>query len=374
MGRFNPVKAITALFSCVSLLFGAFGSFDSTVAENIAYQDAHMAYLENEYYNDYTPVDESKIAGFYVEEAIANGVKYNEVSFIGTHNSYKAESPEEYKKLFAALSDATFGIVDSAKTDFHMDTLTDQLELGVRSVEIDIETVVKNGEASFVVCHSPMTDAASVCYDFAKMLQEIKLWSDHNPNHLPISIIIEPKKSLPPIRNLKNFSLTYAKQFDAVIREVLGDTLLTPADMMGDHADFKEMRENNDWLPLGETMGKVLVLLHDTTVTSDYIQQDTTLRSQAMFPMLRYDDRNKSYAAFIIDNTPDTALKHKEESIDRCRLIVRTRADEYLSYSDAKYQAAINSGAQIISTDYPPTTFEKENTFTFQNGYMIKMK
>lgn len=373
MGKFNPVKAITALFSCITLFFAAFGAFESTATDNIARQNAHMNYLADEFYTDYTPVSESTLAGFDIQQAVADGVKYNEVSFIGTHNSYQADSTAEYKALYAALSEGTFGLVNAADADFRMDHLTDQLELGVRTVEIDVETIVKNGRTQFIVCHSPLTNVSSNCYDFAAALREIKMWSDNNPNHLPISVVIEPKKMLPPIHGLKNFSLKYANEFDALLREILGETLLTPAEMMGDFASLKDMREADGWLPLGDTLGKVLVLLHDTTVTSDYINQDQTIKTQAMFPMLRYADRYASYASFVLDNTPSDALKHKAESIDKCHLIVRTRADSFNHFSDSEYSDAIRSGAQIISSDYPPATFENDHVFTFDNGSLVRL-
>lgn len=368
-------KAFTALVSIFPLLFSAISAGNASIDENIALQNGHMGYLVNEYYADYTPCDESAIAGFDIDDAIANGVKYNEVTFIGTHNSYQTASTQEYSELYSALSDLTFGLVDASQTSFNMETLTNQLQSGIRSLEIDIETVVKDGKISFVVSHSPILDITSNCYDFEKAIEEIKMWSDANPNHLPVTIIIEPKKSVPLLNGMKNFNLSYANTVDELLREKLGDTLLTPAAMMGEHESLKEMREADDWLTLEETLGKVLVLLHDTTVTDNYINQDSTIKSQAMFPMLRYDDRNESYASFIIDNEPSDALKHKEESIDKCNLIVRTRADSYISYSDEKYKNAVNSGAQIISTDHPVRSYEtNEHTFTFDSGYTVEIR
>lgn len=372
--KYNPLKAIIALFSIIALLPSALSVSDAVIAENIALQEEHMEYLKNEYYKDYTPVDESQFAGFDISKAVADGVKYNEVAFVGTHNSYQLASTEEYAKIYDALNTATFGIVDDSKTDFNMEFLTRQLEAGIRSLEIDIETVVKNGETSFVVSHVPLIDETSSCYDFEKAIEEIKMWSDMNPGHLPVTIIIEPKKNVIPVKNMKNFSIGYAVELDALLREVLGDTLLTPAEMMGEYESFREMRENDGWLPLGDTMGKVLVLLHDTTVTSKYIALDESIKTQAMFPMLRYSDRDKSYASFIIDNDPADVLKHKAEAIDRCRLIVRTRADSYPSYSDKRSENAGLCGAQIVSTDYPVRTDTAgEHTFTFNGGYLIKL-
>ncbi len=367
------VKFIGAVFSVLFLLFSAIDAADKQVDKNIEIQNAHMEYLQNEFYKNYTPVNESAVTGFDVEKAVNNNVKFNEIKFLGTHNSYQIAATEEYKKLYNAVSDLTFGIVNNKKANFTMDTLTEQFECGIRNVEIDIETVVQDEKVSFIVSHDPSLDNTSSCFDFEKALEEIKMWSDSNQNHLPVTIIIEPKKNVPPIRNMKNFTLEYANELDNLLRDVLGDKLLTPADMMGEYESLKEMRLDDGWLPVKDTLGKVIVLLHDTTVTNDYIKQDETIKTQAMFPMLRYDDRNESYASFIIDNEPEKALKHEEESIDKCNLIVRTRADSFPSYSDERYENADKCRSQIISTDYPPRYSENGNhTYTF-GGATVKL-
>lgn len=370
--KYGPLKAIFALLSVVVLLPMAISASFAQVDKNFELQNEHLAYLENEFYADYTPCDESKIADFDIEKAVSDGVKYNEVAFIGTHNSYKLASTEEYARLYSALSDMTFGLVDADNALFNMDTLTEQLELGLRSLEIDIETVVDKDDISFTVCHDPILDNTSSCYDFEKAIEEVKMWSDANPGHLPVTIIVEPKQGLLPVNGMRNFNLEYAKALDGLLREKLGDTLLTPKEMMGDYESFKAMREADGWLSLGDTLGKVLVLLHDTGVTDAYIRQDTSIKSQAMFPMLRFGDRNESYASFIIDNEPNAALKNNKESIDKCNLIVRTRTDSLPFFSDSRYENAKKCGSQIISTDNPVRVTGNTDAFTF-DGYLVKI-
>ncbi len=333
-----------------------------------------MNYLKTEFYKDYIPCDENKFADFDIDEAIESGVKYNEVQFVATHNSYQLDATEECKRLYRAVSDITYGFIEPGFAEFSMDTLTEQFELGIRSVELDIETVDDKGNISFVVSHDPLYDNTSSCFDLELALEEIKLWSDHNPNHLPLTIIIEPKKNVAPIRNMKNFKFEYAKVLDELLREKMGNTLLTPKDMMGEYESLKEMRENDGWLTLEETMGKIIFLLHDSNATSDYIKLDKSLKTQAMFPMLRFNDIDKSYASFIIDNEPDAALKHESESIGRCNLIVRTRVDFFPFHPESRYNLANSCSSQIMSTDYPVRKGEsKFHTYSF-DGYTVKLR
>ncbi len=367
-------RAIIGLFLSIYYFPASLVAGNETVDNNIRYQLERMNYLKTEFYENYTPCDESKIANFNIDEAIENGVKFNEVQFLATHNSYQIDATEEYKKLYYAVGDLTFGIVNTEKVEFNMDSLTEQFELGIRSVEIDIETVDKKGDISFVISHNPLYDNTSSCFDFELALEEIKLWSDNNPNHLPITVIIEPKKDVPPIRNMKNFKAKYANEIDKILRDKMGDALLTPADMMGDYESLKEMRENDGWLPLSETMGKVIFLLHDSAATPGYINQDETMKSQAMFPMLRSIDKDRSYASFIIDNEPVIAIENEEELLDRCNLIVRTRADSFPNFSESRYEIADRCSSQIISTDYPIRKGEsKFHTYSF-DGYTVKLQ
>ena len=254
-----------------------------------------------------------------------------------------------------------------------MDTLTEQLEMGVRNVEIDIETLDKNDKIEFKVTHNSFVDNASSAYDFTKALQEIKMWSDNNPEHIPVIIIVEPKSFVIEINGMKKFSLDYAKELEKVIVNELGDSLLTPKDMLRDYDSFKDMRENDDWISLKEAQGKIIVLLHDCDVTESYIALDESIKIQKMFPMLRYDDRNESYTSFILENDPWNADSRKAESIDECKLIIRTRADKYPNYSAERYEVTENCGSQIITTDFPEKADGNEgNVFSF-NGKKVKL-
>ena len=92
-----------------------------------------------------------------------------------------------------------------------------------------------------------------------------------------------------------------------------------------------------------------------------------------MFPMLRYDDRNETYTTFVLNNDPTNALIENNELINECKLIVRTRADDYPVFSDERYEKADKCGSQINTTDFPRRTKETENhTYDF-DGYMFKL-
>ena len=343
------------------------------IQKNIEYQNAHMEYLENEYYTDsYVPVNEQTFADFDLKKAFNDGVKINEIAIIGTHNSYQL-LPTPQRRLHQKILNILYNGEKGTKYKFEMDTYTEQLEHGIRNLEIDIEAVDKNGEISFVVSHEPIKDNTSSAYDFAEGLREIAMWSDHNPNHLPVYLLIEPKGNVPSVCHMQNFSIEYAKELDKIPREVLGEKLLTPVQIMGNYKTLGEMRMADDWPTLEEAAGKIIVLLHPCDVTEEYINLDTTLSSQAMFPMLRTQDVDRDCASFILDNEPQEAKENNKKTVDEKNLMVRTRADSYPKFSDERYAFANECGSHIITTDYPPRTVrESDHTYTF-DGYTIKL-
>lgn len=343
------------------------------IGKNVEYQDSHLQYLKTEYYADgYTPCDEQKLTDFNLEKAFSRGVRINEIAVLGTHNSYQL-LPTAQKYTFEKYMMLLSGGKKGNKLNFEMDTYTEQLQRGVRNLEIDIETVDEDGEVSFIVTHHPITDNVSSAYDFAKGLEEIALWSDNNPKHLPVYLLIEPKADIDEINNMKNFSSQYAKQLDEVISEVLGDRLLTPKKAMGKYESLEKMRLADKWPTLEDAAGKIIVLLHPCDVTQQYIDADTTISVQAMFPVLRFDDIDKSYASFILDNEPDQATKNNKKTVDEKNLMVRTRADNYPDFSDDRYSLADSCGSHIITTDYPPRSVRaQEHTYDF-DGYTVKL-
>ncbi len=353
----------------VSMLISGF----LQISKNIEYQDNRLEYLRTEYYGDsYTPCNEQSFTAFNLEEAFERGVRINEIAVIGTHNSYQLLATPQKRALESVRSFLSSG-EKGGNRSFEMDTFTEQLERGVRNLEIDIETVDDGGDVSFIVTHNPLTDNASSAYDFEKGLEEILLWSENNPGHLPVYLLIEPKGNVDEINNMKNFSFEYALELDNIIRETFGDSLLTPELAMGGFATLEEMRMADAWPTLKDASGKIIVLLHPCDVTAEYIDSDTTMSSQAMFPMLRTEDIDKPYASFILDNEPENAIQNNKKTVDEKKLMVRSRADNYPDSDDGKYALADSCGSHIITTDYPPRTVRpQEHTYTF-GGYTVKL-
>lgn len=370
------VKFISAFLSLIFFVFSAFPAIISenkaAREENIQSQLQRIEELSEIYASGaYTPVNESELVGFDVEKAYADGVKFNEVAYIATHNSYQLQSVPSYRKVYRDLETVTFGLINGDAPLYNSDTLTQQFNLGIRSIELDIQTVKDGDNVSFVCSHSPLIDMTSSCYDFRLALEEVRMWSDANPRHLPITIIVEPKEIFLLDSGMKFFNLNYANELDKLVKEVFGEKLITPGEMMGEYSSLKEMREADGWMSLEDCAGRVAVYFHDTDgVTGKYIKQDETVKTQSMFPMLRYKDRDKSYSSVLIVNKTGDIEKYADELVYQKNLIVRTMVDSYGSHDEEKRITALESGAQVLSTDYPEKTdmTDVEYYVAFENG------
>ena len=179
-----PFKFFPALISVIIAFVSIFSTSTARLEEDISEQAERIAALEKAYASgEIAPVDESAIFAGNLKAELAAGIKFNELSFLATHNSYQTPALDELKTMYSGLSDLTFGYIDAATGDFWSETLTDQLNCGLRSFEMDIETFDRDGEISFTCMHSPYLDMTTSCYDFALALKEISMWSDNNPKH-----------------------------------------------------------------------------------------------------------------------------------------------------------------------------------------------
>lgn len=362
------IKLIPVLISTVITFVSVFPASRERLAEEITEQIQRIEALEEAYAGgEIAPVDEASFFAGDLNAELEAGLKFNEISFLATHNSYQSESTETTKKLYRNLSDLTFGLVAANKVDFKSETLTDQLNSGIRSLEIDIEVFDRDGDISFTCMHSPQIEMTTSCYDFELAMKEIAMWSDNNPGHLPITVIIEPKESFLPLKNMKKFSIDYADEFDAALHETLGEKLFTPGDMLRDYASFAEMRKADDWCKVSDMKGKVLILLHHGATTEDYIALDPAIKSQAMFPMLRLVDVERDCASFILANDPKELLENKETAIES-GVIIRTRSDKFTSVTEEQLEYALASPAHIISTDFPPRTDNTAESYVVSFG------
>jgi len=335
----------------------------------------HIAALEAQYGQpDYSPADEQSMTGFDVSAAAENGARLNGLRFLATHNSYKAYNPSAEKLMKYLI--APLGFSDSRVWSYGFESLSAQLDHGIRSFELDVMRE-KNG---LRCAHIPIIDYASNCPDFRLALREIALWSDAHPGHLPITVLVEAKDTLLSGGKLfHRFSLDDVLFLEELVAGELGERLYTPADMLGTHEDFIQLRAEDNYPLLSGMLGKTIVIYHyDDLTTEAYAATDSTMRAQKMFPSMGQwvlywsgIDPNQAYACFIIDNWSDSP--DIEQNTEANHMLVRTRTDTFPWRDDEWETQALETGAFILSTDWPPRSDpgDDPHVVTFPGGATV---
>lgn len=297
-----------------------------------------------------------------------------DVQVIGSHNSYKRAIPAAELELLTAQSAEAGAALDYAHIP-----LSDQLDLGMRQLELDVFYDPDGGRYSdpllpkmvgadfgdtmldqpgFKVLHVQDVDPRSSCALFVACLTEIRTWSAENPDHAPILILINAKQAkidLPGSVAPLAFDAAAFDALDAEIRSMIdADMLLTPDDVRGDASTLREAVVSGEWPSLEAAKGKVFFALDEAPDVVDvYRRGENTLQGHAMF--VNSHEPSADDAAYFTINDP---IRDGAVITERVQsgFMVRTRADantiEARTGDRRRLDAALASGAQYISTDY----------------------
>ncbi|MGA2266940.1 MAG: phosphatidylinositol-specific phospholipase C1-like protein [Bryobacteraceae bacterium] len=320
-------------------------------------------------------------------------IRLNQIQVIGSHNSYHAGlAPSE--ALLLRKSDPK----SAATLDYRHPALDVQLGNGIRQLELDIFADSKGGryanpaglrmvseaalpadppydpqglmqKPGFKVLHMQDIDYRSNCQPFTGCLGVILGWSQAHPEHLPIFILIESKEGKPSHDFQVVPEVFTPAVFDAVDQEIRSviprSKMITPDDVRGKHATLEEAILTAGWPTLESARGKFVFLLDQRKAGPAYLEGHPSLKGRVIFTNA---EAGSPDAAFVEVNEPlkDPALI---PSLVRKGYLVRTRTDAELAEARAgdvtTRDAALASGAQILSTDFP---FEERATWT---GYAV---
>jgi hypothetical protein len=308
-------------------------------------------------------------------------IQQNQIQVIGSHNSYHAGlAPSEAAWLRKLNPKAADGL------EYKHPALDAQLSSGVRQVEIDIFADTKGGlyshpanvkfvsamglpadppfdpnglflKPGFKVMHAQDVDYRSNCQPLTGCLTVILNWSMAHPGHLPIFVLIETKegRSRPEFQvDPEKFTPDVFDDLDKEIRSVFGPgRMIVPDDVRGRHATLEEAVLAGEWPSLESARGKVVFLLDQRKAGPAYLAGHPKLQGRVIFTNA---EPGSPDAAFVEVNDPleDPALI---PALVRKGYLVRTRTDadtvQARTGETKQRDAALASGAQILSTDYP---------------------
>ena len=303
-------------------------------------------------------------------------VGLDEIQVLAAHNAYHLEGEEA---LLAAITAQLPTLTPTI--EYSHPTLTEQLDLGLRSMELDVFEDPDGGryatpkaqsllglepidpvmtEPGFKVFHIQEVDYRSTCLTFVRCLEELEAWSDAHESHLPIIVQIEAKDGeIPDLANLgfvQPIPVTEGT-FTALEAEILSvfdeEQLVTVADVQGDHDTLRAAIEDEGWPDVEDLRGRFVFTLDDTSPKRDMyraVHPDT--RDRLIFVSAQAPDDD---AAFTVVNDPIVDGALIQDLVEQ-GYMVRTRTDadtaEARTGDTTRRDAAFASGAQIVSTDY----------------------
>lgn len=304
-------------------------------------------------------------------------LRLNHLQVTGTHNSYHLEPrPALMDRLLRSLSSLATGLQYS-----HAPLPVQFSEQGVRQIELDVFADPEGGlfahrvglrligedpnaeipdlyEPGFKVLHVQDIDFESTCWTLVSCLRQVKAWSDANPLHMPIMILIEAKDEPIPVAGAALPIPIGAAELDALDEEIRSvfppEQLITPDDVRGDRPSLREAVRNVGWPTLAESRGKVLFCLDNGGAIRDaYVAGHPSLRGRVLFVSASGDAPE---AGFVKLNDSIGDFDDIRSAVAQ-GFVVRTRADadtvEARSGSTERRDFALASGAQWVSTDYP---------------------
>lgn len=333
---FLVIKALgSILLVCIVFVVASINLFAAGRSSDFAAQRKRMAELRS------SPAAAS--ASLAADLAIPDTTALASLRYLATHNSYH-RSPDPLRLFFIGLVEPTW----PSKLAYSHSSPTTQLDLGLRSFEFDIRPRKKG----FVIAHVPLVDDRTDIPDFDLALEEIALWSDRNPGHVPLILILEPKEDysfLDPA--LGRWDADAFERLDKALRKGLGGKLFTPDELRGREKTLSGALARHGWPKVGAIRGRVLVILHQNEkYRSIYTEGRPSLEGRAMFDCAPPGSPDE--AAAIINDPIRDATEIAGRSVKG--ILVRTRADSELEHSPEMLKAALDSGACIISTDFPP--------------------
>lgn len=297
----------------------------------------------------------------------------NHTQFIGSHNSYKQAIDTGLLQLLAADSPAL-----AASLEYEHPELSTQLDLGLRSLELDVFYDPQGGLLSqplgltwvsdarpldvsalqspgFKVLHVQDIDFRSHCLRFEDCLITLRQWSRRNPRHSLVVITVNAKDAVidrPGFAVPEPFDRAAWVALDQVLRTTLGDLLVTPDDVRSTAKTLPEAIAGG-WPSWQAMQGRFMFVLDEVgEKQAQYIAGHPALRGRAMFVNA---PKGTPESAVLIINDPITRFDEIQDAV-RQGYLVRTRADadtEEARRGDYhRMRRAFASGAHIISTDY----------------------
>lgn len=309
------------------------------------------------------------------------GPRLNQLQVLGSHNSYHVAPHPSVEQLIRGKSPE-----QADALQYTHRSLTEQLDsLGLRQVELDLyadpqgglfadPAAVRLAESGGLptpplpdtatlrrpgtkILHVPDFDYLTTTPTLRDALRELRDWSTAHPAHTPVFVLLELKQEAagPAYTQPLPWTESRLDALEAEVLEVLPESmLLRPDDVREGRPRLRDAILERGWPEIARARGRFVLLLDNTDAVRDqYLSRSPTLAGRLAFVSV---DENHPAAAWFKLNDP-VADQEKIRRLVAKGFLVRTRADadtvEARHNDPQRREAALASGAQMVSTDYP---------------------
>ncbi len=321
-------------------------------------------------------------------------LRINQVQVVGSHNSYHEQAPQSESDIRVAA----IGPEANDMLLYDHAPLPEQFQgQKVRQIELDVFRDDAGGkyadplirefagggpydpamdQPGTKVLHVQDVDYHSTCLSLVACLQAVESWSDANPTHMPIAILLELKDDEVPVGGFPfvvpdPYDTAAMDRLDDEIRSVVApEDMITPDDVRGGAATLEDGVLSTGWPTLGDSRGKVMFLMDNGGgYRTDYLAGHPNLEDRVMFTN---SEPGQPDAAFVKVNDSRGNVGEIQQLVAD-GYVVRTRADadtvEAREGDTSARDAAFESGAQWVSTDYPVASYAEP----FGTGYVVEI-
>lgn len=334
--------------------------------------------------------------------------RLDQARWLGSHNSFKPVLPPAYYQSVARRLAATLPEHQQAAALRKLQTLqyghaslTAQLQQGLRLLELDFlqdrhggayaaplfaaelkQALVDAGQSDALasyfspallqrgvkVMHLPDIDFASSCPDARDCLRQLRQWSEAHPGHWPVLIVVNVREQgahafLAPGLPGAPVASWQAEDYQALEQlwlSVLGrERLFTPDDLRALSSGDTDWQTSplslaasisqHGWPTLAQVAGRFLLLFDGSPAQLErYRAGHPSLRGRLMFGNYAV---GAAEAAILVLNDPVRQQSDIAAALAQ-GLLVRTRSDDGNVQDQSRFQAALHSGAQFISSDF----------------------
>ena len=339
------------------------------------------------------------VGNAYVQLPI-DSIPINQIRIIASHNSYKKKP---HPKVLRFLKKFQNKLGDQNNPDFidygHLPFSEQFDNYGIRGIELDVNYDPKGGQykrrrvnlflfgqrqrlkgkalkkPGFKILHISDVDFETNYLTLKSALEALKSWSDLHPDHFPIYINLEAKGSHPADESkaLKRLGFKKCIPFDRrafldleqeISATLSPDQIFKPSDFKKSYSSLQERVLAEGWPLLEEVRGTFIFILEGN---NKHLYR--TFERPLFF---QYGNQSDANTVFLLRNNPIASEREIREL--NSEFIVRTRSDagsvESRSNNYDTWNAALRSGAQIISTDYYKAD-ERWSSYKigFKNGF-----